>query len=139
MGLLPNERYEAFKWEVLADAAMEDWQGLWEPVAWARTVLRDLLEVDRIDAAERAMRDLFAAGLIFFVDQGSFPGQPWQDRILSSAAVDAAISSPAWRSMPLTEEISVWFAGTETGEAAVLGHWAEVKSSQPKSGGPHSR
>ena len=124
---IPIERYEAFRWEVLEDAAMEDWQGLWEPLEWANSVLRDLSIDDRIGAAEQAMRELFADGLILFVDQGEYAGQPWQERILSADEVDAAISSTTWRKLPLLDWVTVWFAGTEAGKAAVEEHWATLK------------
>jgi hypothetical protein len=95
-------------------------------------VLADLPEAAQIDAAERTMRDLFANGLIFFVDHGDWHGQPWQERILSPTEVDAAIASSAWRQIPLAEDVRVWFAGTEAGESAVREHWAALEASRVK-------
>ena len=106
---------------------------MWEPLHWALNVLGDLPLEDQIAAAERAMRELFAEELIFFVDEGDWHGQAWQDRILSRAEVDAAIGSSAWRSVPLVDDVTIWFAGTEAGKAVVLQHWATLRANKSKS------
>ena len=118
-----QDRYEAFKWEILGDAVDEDWQGLWEPLFWARTVFADLSEAERQTMAERALKELFADKLIFFFKakseffQGTKPPE-----LLDRATVDAAIAGESWRSVPLGEG-SIWFGGTASGEREVRAHW----------------
>jgi len=116
-------RYEEFKWEILGDAVDEDWQGLWEPLLWARTALPDLSEAERQAMAERALRELFADKLVFFfkADSEFFEGTK-SPELLDQAEVDAAIASASWRSVPLGEA-SIWFGGTASREREVRAHW----------------
>lgn len=115
-----EERYQKFKWEVLGDSVDEDWQGLWEPLFWARTVFADLTEAERQSLAEAALRELFAEGLIFF-----FRGRDGvEQEVLDKAIVEDAIAGPTWRTVPIDASTDIWFGGTEEGERAVRAHWA---------------
>lgn len=60
--------FEAFKWNTLGDAVFEDYQGLWEPLWRLRGggIIEGQSEPDRQTSAERALRELYADGLIYF-------------------------------------------------------------------------
>jgi hypothetical protein len=58
-----DESYQRFKWDVAADAAFEDEQGLWEPLWHANSLYPELDQGQREKLAERALRELFADGL----------------------------------------------------------------------------
>src|SRR5262245_38257753 len=64
-----EESFQHFKRTILYDAAFEDWQGMWEPLWWLRGGgrIEGQSEADRQAFAERALRELYADGLIFFV------------------------------------------------------------------------
>jgi len=109
-----------FAWEVLSDAADEA-QMLYEPLAAARTLLPDLSEPDRQRVVERTLRALFGAGLIAFVRGGDPPGAAFTDpdRHLGEDEVDALISGPGWRTVPVgSDGTKVWFAATDAGKRA---------------------
>jgi hypothetical protein len=120
-----NDEYLAYKWEVLGDAVDEDWQGLWEPLWWARTRFPDLSPTEREALAERVLRELLSEGLIHFVSAGPWPGHRLRDTVpLDSSAAVSAISGTSWRTLPL-EDASIWFGGTEAGERAVRTRWPD--------------
>jgi hypothetical protein len=111
---------DEFSWEVLSDAA-EEAQMLYEPLAAARTLLPDLSEPDRQRVVERTLRALHGAGLIAFVRGGDPPGAAFADpdRHLGEGEVDAVISGPGWRTVPVgADGTKVWFAATEAGRKA---------------------
>jgi hypothetical protein len=111
---------DEFAWEVLSDAA-EEAQMLYEPLAAARTLLPDLPEPDRQRVVERTLRSLHGAGLIAFVRGGDPPGAAFADseRHLDEDEVDAVISGPGWRTVPVgSDGTKVWFAATDAGRRA---------------------
>jgi hypothetical protein len=111
---------DEFAWEVLSDAADEA-QMLYEPLAAARTLLPELAEPDRQRVVERTLRSLYGAGLIAFVRGGDPPGAAFADpdRHLGEDEVDAVISGPGWRTVPVgSDGTKVWFAATEAGRTA---------------------
>ena len=59
-----DDSYQRFKWEVAAIAAFEDEQGLWEPLWYANSLYPERQQDEREKLAERALRELFADGLI---------------------------------------------------------------------------
>jgi hypothetical protein len=54
--------FEDFKWEILGDAALEDFQMTYEPVGVLRTKFPEMDDAERQAMAERALRQLFAEG-----------------------------------------------------------------------------
>jgi hypothetical protein len=60
--------FERFKRDILRDAVFEDWQSVWEPLWWLRGggPIEGQSEADRQEFAERALRELYEKGLIFF-------------------------------------------------------------------------
>src|SRR5260370_40054959 len=117
-----EERFQHFKWEVLGDAVDEDWQGLWEPLWYAKTLLPELAQAERERLAERALGELFDEGLIFFFRRGANWPHDARQEPLDKLVVEAAISGASWRTYPLGDS-SVWFGGTEAGERAVREDW----------------
>ena len=57
---------EEFKWEILDDAALEDFQMTFEPVGLLRAKFPEMDEAERQRIAERVLRELCADGLIYF-------------------------------------------------------------------------
>jgi hypothetical protein len=111
-----DEHYQRFKWAVLSDAVYEDDQGLWEPLWYANSLFPELEPAEREELAERALRELFGAGLIAFFRIGGASREK-----LDPQAVDAAITGSSWRPVP-PEDTSIWFGGTEAGKSAVREH-----------------
>jgi hypothetical protein len=121
--------FEEFKQSILDDAVFSDYQGLWEPL-WA--LRGDLAqegqsEADRQHFAERALRELHAAGLIYF-----FRVLPWASGDVNAAAEDDALRLTAaqvddtlrgswWRGEERLDPDAfegIWWGPTPTGEAA---------------------
>ena len=117
-----EERYQDFKWEVLGDAVDEDWQGLWEPLWYAKTAFPELSQSERERFAERALTELFEAGFIFFFRRGGKWPHDESQQQLEKPEVNDAIGGTSWRRFPLGDS-SIWFGGTKAGEAAVRDHW----------------
>lgn len=67
--LKAEERYQQYRWGILAQACDEAPIEIWEPYWWANNVLRDLPVKDRLAWAERAMRELLDEHLIHFYRQ----------------------------------------------------------------------
>lgn len=111
--------YDAYRWEVLGAAVDEDWQGLWEPLWWARTRFPDWAQAELEALAERVLHELLSEGLICFVSMGPWPGNRLSDAVaLEPAAADAAISGTSWRTLPI-QDGSIWFGGAEAGVRTV--------------------
>jgi hypothetical protein len=109
-----------FAWEVLADASA-DAQMLYEPLAAARALLPDTPEPERQRVVERTLRALHGAGLIVFIRGGEPPGAAFGDpeRHLPDDEVDAVISGPGWRTVPVGDDgTRVWLVATEAGRRA---------------------
>jgi hypothetical protein len=70
--VISDDEYELFKWDVLADAATEGLQMLYEPLGWARWQFPALPDEERAALAERVLRELLADGLIAF-ERGGRP------------------------------------------------------------------
>jgi hypothetical protein len=121
-------RYQQFKWDILGAAVYEDWQGLWEPLWYANTVFPDVSQVGREQLAERALRELFAEGLIvFFRRGGEWPHDDTRE-ILDERAVEAAITGSSWRIDPLRDS-SIWFGSTQTAEGFLRQRWPDTSGS----------
>jgi len=120
-----------FWWDVLYNAAVEDWQMLYEPLGWARTQLRTASEEERQRLAEETLRDLYARGLIWFFrvgpdesvnDVGSDPS-----RRLSQIEVERVISGEDWRTVPVGPDgARVYFGATGEGERVAKNPPVEV-------------
>ena len=107
--MISSEEYELFKWDVLADAATEGAQMLYEPLGWARTQFPALADEERVRLAERVLRELLAEGLIAFERAG---------RTMSAADVEGAVGGADWRVVPLGPDgAGVEFFATEAGAA----------------------
>jgi hypothetical protein len=107
--VISDEEYELFRWDVLADAATEGAQMLYEPLGWARTQFPALPDERRAELAARALRELLADGLIAFERGG---------RALSAAEVEDAIEGDDWRVVPLGPDgAAVEFFATDAGAA----------------------
>src|SRR6266851_5043736 len=116
-----EERYQDFKWEVLGDSVDEDWQGLWEPLWYAKTIFPQLSQLERERLAERALRELFDDGLIlFFPRAGKWPHGELEERLIKLQS-KPRFAGACWRTFPLGDS-SIWFGGTEAGERAVRDH-----------------
>lgn len=127
--------YEQFKWNILGDAVFEDWQGLWEPL-WALRgdyAIEGLSEPQRQALAERALRELYAEGLIYF-----FRVPPWaevnasaenESLRVTSERVDEALRGDWWRGRKgLPEDHpSIWWGPTEAGERACQNPPAHIR------------
>jgi hypothetical protein len=125
-----EESYQRFKWEVAADAAFEHEQGLWEPLWLANTLYPELHQNEREKLAERALRELFAEGLIVFHRKGgTWPAFDGTQQVLDGQAVEAAIAGSSWRSVP-PEDTTIWFEGTEAGNTSVRERWRELGSGE---------
>ncbi len=98
-------------------AALEDEQGIWEPLWYANGALADIPESRRIQLAERALTELYDGGLIRFSRHGPWlPGGGDADQgPLDESTVRAAIASTSWRSLPISDA-SIWFEATDSGE-----------------------
>jgi hypothetical protein len=112
-----EERYQGFKREVLSMAALEDEQGIWEPLWYANSELTDIPEARRIELAERALTELYDGGLIRFSRHGPWlpDGVDADPGPLNEPTVRAAIASTSWRSLPISDG-SIWFEATDSGE-----------------------
>src|SRR5439155_11456946 len=93
--VISDEEYELFKWDMLADAATEGLQMLYEPLGWARWQFPALPDEERAALAERVLRELLADGLIAFERAG---------RPMSPAEVDPRRSTSSVRG---TRELAV--------------------------------
>jgi hypothetical protein len=98
--VISAEEYELFKWDVLADAATEGLQMLYEPLGWARWQFPALLDEERAELAKRVLRELFAEGLIAFERGG---------RRMSAAEAESAIADG--------DGVEVEFFATDAGVA----------------------
>jgi hypothetical protein len=120
--VISAEEYELFKWDVLAAAATEGLQMLYEPVGWARWQFPALPDEERAALAERVLRELLAEGLIAFERAG---------RPMSPTEVEGAIAGDDWRVVPLGPEGAVVeFFATEAGQGRyhaapehIIGAW----------------
>lgn len=121
-----QHEYERFKWAILADAVFEDRQGVWEPLWWLRGggAIQGQSEASCEEFAERALRELYADGLIYFFRA------PWTGADLNSAGMDEASSLTSeavdemlrdnwWRGEgPLPTEDLIWWNATPAGQLA---------------------
>jgi hypothetical protein len=124
---LAADAFDRFKQEILADAAFEDWQGVWEPLWWLRGggEIPGQSDADRQAFAERALRELHGEGLIYFV-RSPWPATDLGDVASNAAlhltleAVDEMLRDDWWRGdgvLPADVE-AIWFGATPGGEAA---------------------
>lgn len=128
--------YERFKWTILGDAATEDVQGVWEPLWELRSCyeIPGLSETERQDMVDRALRELFADGLIYFF-RGGRPGQLNQaaddpSARLTSEEVDETLKSDWWRG-PATlphNHPNVWWCATEKGETTYMNAPEDIRA-----------
>lgn len=124
--MIDDESNQHFKWEIAADAAFEDEQGLWEPLWYANSLYPECQPDEREKLAERALRELFAEGLItFYRIGGNWPGFEDSRQVLDWQAVEAAIAGMSWRSVP-PADTTIWFEGTEAGKTAVRQYWRQI-------------
>jgi hypothetical protein len=120
----------------LGDSVDEPWQGIWEPLFFARTMFPQMPEPERQDLAERALRELLNAGLICFFK--SPPGESPEATVergvsvLDQVVAEREISSPGWRTVPLGAA-HTWFGGTPEGERAVRQRWPGTTTPQFRS------
>jgi hypothetical protein len=118
--------FEKFKWNVLGDAVFEDAYGLWEPLFALRgsDAIEGQSESDRQALAERALRELFAAGFIYFfrVPSGHGVNEASEDENLRlrPEEVDEALRGDWWRGRDgwPHDRPQIWFFCTPAGEAA---------------------
>jgi hypothetical protein len=117
VGVEIEDRYQEFKREVLYMAALEDEQGIWEPLWYANGEMADIPEARRKELAERALTELYDGGLIRFCRHGPWlpDGLDADPGPLDEPTVRAAIASTTWRSLPLSDA-SIWFEATVSGE-----------------------
>jgi hypothetical protein len=107
--VISEQDYELFKWDVLADAATEGAQMLYEPLGWARTQFPALPDEERAELAERVLCELLGEGLIAFEQTG---------QAMSAADAENAITGDDWRVVPLGPEgARVEFFATDAGTA----------------------
>jgi hypothetical protein len=105
--VIADEDYELFKWDVLADAATEGAQMLYEPLGWARTQFPALPDEERAELAERVLRELLSERSIAFARAG---------HPLSAADAEKAIAGDDWRVAPLGPDgAAVEFFATDAG------------------------
>jgi hypothetical protein len=107
---LTEDEFEKFKWNVLGDAAFEDYYVLWE-LGWE-------------PFAERALRELHDEGLIYFfrVPPPYDVNTSGEDEglRLPPEEVDETLRGDWWREgkrLP-EEHPNIWFGPTPAGEAA---------------------
>ena len=139
---VPYESFlEGFKWEILCCAAFEDAQAFWEPMATLRGYLSDPADDDikRAELAERALRELFEKGLIFF-HVWDFKQDFWAahdaakqnpDLRLSDAEVEAQLVADWWRGSEPPDDggPSIWWDVLEAGEQRAEEHdWQAHKT-----------
>ena len=120
--------YERFKWDVLADLVWEDYQGIWEPLWWLRGGGRisGQSEAERHVYAERLLRELYSAGLIYFflvnAEAGGINTSAVDPAcVLAPTDVDDAIGADWWRHdgpLPDDDAKMIWIGPTPAGEAA---------------------
>jgi hypothetical protein len=116
--------YERFKWTILADAATEGVQHLWEPLWSLRGSyeIPGLSEAERQRVAERALREMYSDDLINFFKEDK-PGDIDDPASrLGADEVAAALASDWWREPDkLLEDHPniVWYA-TDKGEATYM-------------------
>jgi hypothetical protein len=118
-----DEAFDKFKMEILDAAVYEDWQGVWEPLWWLRGggVVAGQSERERQAWAERALRELYAEGLIFFFpvsDRGDVNEAAESGVRLSENEVDATLRSDWWRGDILIG-VTVWWGSTKAGGAHI--------------------
>ena len=103
-------------------AALEDEQGIWEPLWYANGEMADIPEARRQELAERALTELYDGGLIRFSRHGPWlpDGLDGDPGPLDEPTVRAAIASTTWRSLPLSDA-SIWFEATVSGEEVARG------------------
>jgi len=141
-----------FKCEILDDAVFEDVQGVWEPLWLLRGsgAIEGQSESQRQDFAERALRQLYDEGLIYF-----FRVPPWgdiggsadnEDLRLDSEAVHETLASGWWRGELGRDHPNIWWGPTAAGEAAanappeqIRALWESPESPAPGTeAGPHA-
>ena len=121
----PDE-FEQFKQEVFWTVVIEDYNALWEPLWWLRGdgAIEGQSELERQVFAERALRELYGEGLIYFfrIPPGGKidPSSLDETLRLPSDEMEAALRADWWRGPGEFDEGSsdIWFAPTEAGEAA---------------------
>jgi hypothetical protein len=120
------DAFEMFKWNCLGDAVFEDWQAVWEPLWELRGsgAIAGQSELDRQVFAERALRELYRDGLIYFFRVSPSAGinvsGDAESLRLTSDEVDAALAADWWRrqhDFP-SEHPDIWWGPTPAGEAA---------------------
>jgi hypothetical protein len=123
---LEISEFEKFKWNVLGDAAFEDCYGVWEPLFALRGcyAIEGQTESDRQAFAERALRELFDAGFIYFFrvppGHGVNEASDDEDLRLRPAEVDAALGGDWWHGREAWPQgrPQIWFFSTPAGQAA---------------------
>jgi hypothetical protein len=119
-----NGRFDVFKWDILHDVVFEDLQGLWEPLWWLRGggAIEGQSEEQRQEFAERALRQLYHEGLIFFFRaRGADLAASAEDHDLrlDPDQVNDALSARWWRGRQLpADHPNIWWGPTPAGEAA---------------------
>ena len=130
--------FERFKWMILADAVAENVQHLWEPLWQLRGSyeIPGLSETERQEVAERALRELYADGLICLFREEK-PGDVEDPAaVLSADEVEDVLKSDWWRGdprdRPNDQPYVCWYA-TEKGESAyaeapqeMRAHWERL-------------
>lgn len=106
--------FEYLKWNLLDDAAFEDGYMLWEAFAEAVAILEGYSARDQEELCERALRELYADGLIYFLRANGDVDAAASDpaRRLAHDEVDEVLAHPAWREGSGAIEISHVSCGT---------------------------
>ena len=134
--------FELFKWTVLLD--LWDYRNLWEPLYHLRgvgniegeDVLRGVGDIESQSEtekqlwAERAIRELHAAGLLYFFQVAEEVNESADDpgQRLSDTDIDAALGRGWFRdSARAARDPEIWMGPTPEGEAAMHGAPAALR------------
>lgn len=120
-----EESFLRFKWSILADSVWEDYQGVWEPL-WALRgdyAIEGLVEeADRHAVAERALRELYEEGLIYFFrvpDLDINAAGEEESLRLNRTEVEESLAGDWWRGRELAPDVTtIWWGPTARGEKA---------------------
>jgi hypothetical protein len=110
------QQFAEFKRGLLLDAAFDDVQQIGAAV-WQASDYGE----EAAKWGERALRELFAEGLIyFFLAEGKVNASASDPRLrFTPAEVDSLLRSHGWRTAPYAAEFpDVWFGATPEGERA---------------------